>query len=80
MALFDNLSAKITKLTNAAEGMDAVLQDVKKRLDDLIANGSLNAADTNTLQTLSDALDAESDKIIADTLANTPAASQAPTP
>ena len=73
-ALFDDLRAKVLKLTNAAEGMDVVLKDVKSKLDAIIANGNLNPSDAADLQAISTGIDTEGDKIVADTLANTPAA------
>ena len=80
MAIFDDLRAKVLKLTNAADAMDVVLTDVKSKLDNLIANGSLSDADKADLQAISTGIDTEGDKIIADTLKNTPAASQVPSP
>lgn len=73
-ALFDDLKAKVLKLTNAADAMDVVLKDVKSKLDAVIANGNLNPTDAADLQAISAGIDTEGDKIIADTLANTPAA------
>lgn len=78
--MFEDLRARVQKMTNAADGMDATLKDVKSRLDTLIANGGLSDADKAELQAISDGIDKEADLIVADTLANTPAASQAPAP
>lgn len=74
MAMFDDLGLKVKSLTDAADAMDMVLQDVKKRLDDLLATGSLLPADAAALTAISTAIDTESAKLISDTLANTPAA------
>jgi hypothetical protein len=66
----DRLVASVTRIKSVADGMAAVLADVKTRLDAAIAAGN----DPALLAALSNDLDTESDKLVAATVANTPAA------
>lgn len=65
----EKLIASVTRMRSAADGMAAVLADVKKRLDEAIAAGN----DPDLLAQLSAELETEADETIAATLANTPA-------
>lgn len=73
MALFDALGAKVQKITDAADAMELVLEDVKKRLDLILSSSNLTPEDRAKMEELSNALDTEADDVIAKTLANTPA-------
>lgn len=79
MPMFDNLATEVQDLENAADAQTAVLVAVKNKLDAAIAAaGSLSDADKAQLQSISDSLGAETPKIVAATLANTPADPNAP--
>ena len=79
-SMFEDLAAKILTLDNAADDQTAVLTDVKAKLDAALANPALPASAQAELQAISDGLGSETAKIVAATLANTPAASQVPAP
>ncbi len=67
MATLDDLVTKVTALSDVEDGVIALLNDIKTRLD---AAGQ----DPAKLQALSDAIDAQSAKLAAAVAANTPAA------
>lgn len=75
MALFDDLTAKVTALEEVDDAVLVLLADIKTKLDAAIANaGSLSDADKAQLQALSDSLASEKDKVAAAIVANTPSA------
>lgn len=71
MAIIDDLTTNVKNLVDADEAMDQLLQNIKKKLDEALANPG--GPDVAKLQELSDTLKNEADKITADVLANTPA-------
>lgn len=75
MALFDTLRASVQAETNAVTAMTAVMVGMKAKLDAALAGAtSLSASDLLDLQAVVNSIGTETDQIVADTLANTPAA------
>lgn len=70
MATLDDVVAKVTALGTVEDGVVTLLTDIKAKLDAAIAAGP----DPVKLQALSDAIDAQSQKLAAAVTANTPAA------
>jgi len=80
MPMFDTLAAEVQSEEDATDAMTKVLTTVKADLDAALANSNLNAADKAQFQSISDSLAANTPKVVAATLANTPADPNAPTP
>ena len=71
MAVLDDLTANVTKITNEDDAIIQLLVNVKAKLDAALANPS--NIDVAALQALSTTLGTESDKVAAAVVANTPA-------
>lgn len=78
MLLLDTLAADVEANTNAAAGLEQVLDTVVQELKDLQANSG-NTIDPAALKAITDKIEANTATIVAKTLANTPAAAQVPT-
>lgn len=72
MSVLDDLTANVTKVTQADDAIIALLGNVKAKLDAALANPG--GVDVAALQALSATLGSEADKVAAATVANTPAA------
>jgi hypothetical protein len=68
MALLDDVVSKVTALSTVEDSVIALLTDIKAKLDAAIAGG----ADPAKLQALSDAIDAQKQKLTDAVTANTP--------
>jgi hypothetical protein len=72
MAILDDLTANVTKITSEDDAIIQLLVNVKAKLDAALANPS--NVDVAALQALSTTLGNESDKVAAAVVANTQAA------
>jgi hypothetical protein len=75
MALLDTLTAEVKKNSDVEDSAVLLLQGLKQKLDDAIASGNPAA-----LQTLSDQLGAQTQKLADAVSANTPANAPIPAP
>ncbi len=69
MATLDDIVAKVTALTAVDDSVVALLQDLKAKLDAAIASG-----DPAKIQAIADSIGAETTRLAAAVVANTPAA------
>lgn len=72
MAVLDDLTANVTKITQEDDAIIQLLSNIKAKLDAALAAGG--GVDVAALKKLSDSLGSEADKVAASVLANTPAA------
>lgn len=72
--MFEDLEAKVTALTSASDSAEALLVDIKAKLDAAIAAGGLTPEAQARLAAIATAIGKETDDLVAAVIANTPAA------
>lgn len=77
--MFQELEAKVEKMTNASNAIEATLDDINSKLKAIVAGGGLSPEAKAKLTALTSAIDKEGDDLIAANLRNT-AAEEPPPP
>lgn len=72
--MFEDLETKVTALVSASDAAEALLVDIKARLDAIIAGGGLSPEAKAKLEALTAAIGKEGEDLAAAVVANTPAA------
>jgi len=76
MAVLDDITANVAKITSEDDAIIQLLDNVKAKLDAALAQPTVDVA---ALKALSDTLGSESDKVAAAVLKDTPSDPAAPT-
>lgn len=71
--MFEDLETKVAALKDASDSAEALLDGIKKKLDDAIAAGGMDAASKARLAAITSGIDKEKEDLAAAVVRNTPA-------